>query len=420
MDLIKIISLLIILIILIRLKTHLAIAIFLVSITTIIIYSIPLKVTLHSFILVFTKPNSISLIFAVVLITYFGTILSIKGNFKRVFKNLAKLIPDLRYSIAIIPSLIGMIPMPGGALFSAPMVNEGGNLIKLKPYQKHLINFVFRHCWEFFLPLYPAILLINSFFNIPLTIIIRYQFIYTLIYLVTGYLFILLPLKKNVIEYNKNFNKKIKYSKKQKQTILLNLLKDFYPILLLIFILIIFKININLIVIPIIILVAITTKIKIIKMIEYFKKSFSFSIVSIIISILFFQSLLENSKILINLPSYMQSLGIKPIIIIGFSPFIVGLLTGITVGSIGITFPILTSFYLTSTTLNYTMIMFSYAMGFAGIMLSPMHLCLTLTKEYFKANLFNIYKKLLPLFIVLILIYLGLYFMNYPGIFNLF
>lgn len=420
MELIKITSLLLLLIIFIRLKIHLAISIFLVSIVTIIIYNIHLKIVLESVIQIFTKTNNISLIFAVILITYLGTILSVKGNFKRVFDNLSKLIPDLRYSIALIPALIGMIPMPGGALFSAPMVNEGGNLINLKPHEKQLINFVFRHMWEFVLPLYPAILLINSFFNIPFTIIIRYQFIYTIIYIITGYFFILFPLKKNVIDYKKNHKVKNEFSKKEKKVILYNLLKDFYPILLLIFILIIFKININLIVIPIIILLAITLKIDIKNMIKIFKKSFSFSIVSIIISVLFFQSLLENSKVLSTLPSYMQNIGINPLIIIGFSPFIVGFLTGITVGSIGITFPILTSFFLTSTTINYSMIMFSYVMGFAGIMLSPMHLCLTLTKEYFKANLIDIYKKLLPLFLTLILFYLGLYFINYPGIFNLF
>jgi hypothetical protein len=48
--------------------------------------------------------------------------------------------------------------------------------------------------------------------------------------------------------------------------------------------------------------------------------------------------------------------------------------------------------------------MFAYAGGFAGILLSPVHLCLIVTKQYFKADFKKIYKiLLLPVaFVVLI------------------
>jgi uncharacterized protein len=38
------------------------------------------------------------------------------------------------------------------------------------------------------------------------------------------------------------------------------------------------------------------------------------------------------------------------------------------------------------------MLAFAYAAGFAGVMFSPVHLCLVLTKDYFKAELSPIYR----------------------------
>jgi hypothetical protein len=40
-------------------------------------------------------------------------------------------------------------------------------------------------------------------------------------------------------------------------------------------------------------------------------------------------------------------------------------------------------------------LMLAYASGFCGVLLSPLHLCLVLTKDYFKAELRKVYGILL-------------------------
>ena len=82
-------------------------------------------------------------------------------------------------------------------------------------------------------------------------------------------------------------------------------------------------------------------------------------------------------------------------------PFIIGVSTGITMAFVGITFPILLPFF---TTGDYPMIAFmlAYAGGYAGVMLSPVHLCLVLTAEYFKADLGAVYREVVkPVSVVL-------------------
>jgi hypothetical protein len=68
---------------------------------------------------------------------------------------------------------------------------------------------------------------------------------------------------------------------------------------------------------------------------------------------------------------------------------------------VGITFPILLSYF---TTGPHPMIAFmlAYAGGYVGVLLSPVHLCLVLTTEYFKADLSRVYKEVIgPVSLVL-------------------
>jgi hypothetical protein len=64
-----------------------------------------------------------------------------------------------RASMAILPALIGLLPMPGGALFSAPLVDSCDIHGAVKPGLKAQTNHLFRHIWEFWWPLYPGVLL---------------------------------------------------------------------------------------------------------------------------------------------------------------------------------------------------------------------------------------------------------------------
>jgi len=91
----------------------------------------------------------------------------------------------------------------------------------------------------------------------------------------------------------------------------------------------------------------------------------------------------------------------------------VGLLTGMTSAFIGISYPVLFSF-LSPNGVNYGYMMLAYGAGFAGVMLSPVHLCLAVTKDYFKASFSKIYVMLLPASLFLILSALALVLLGFP------
>ncbi len=404
MIVVKISILLLLLVILIRFKIHLSVAIMIDAVVMILMFSIEFEIIWKSVKFMFTDLKNINLLGAVIFITYLGTLLQAKDHFNRIFKNLSLLFGDIRYAVAIIPAFIGMVSMPGGALFSAPMVDEGGKQLKVSAALRQNLNFVFRHSWELFLPMYPAILLISNMFDISLKTIMTNQFGYSIVYVVIGYLVFLRPIKK--VKPIESSVSKLKISK--------NIMKDIWPILAIILILLIFNLNIILTTIPVIIGFMLIKKISVKEMIHLFRKSFSISIVLTMFAIIFFQSLIEVSGVLNEFPIYLESHGVNPAWIAGLTPFIVGLLTGLTIASVGISFPLLKSLYLVGGVFNYPMLMLSLTMGFMGVMISPMHLCLTLTKDYYKTTYKDIFRKLFPFVLMLIVVYVVFYLLGLP------
>lgn len=55
-----------------------------------------------------------------------------------------------RLAIHLVPAVIGLVPMPAGALVSATTLQGLVKRLRLTPEQATFINYWFRHIWEFF------------------------------------------------------------------------------------------------------------------------------------------------------------------------------------------------------------------------------------------------------------------------------
>lgn len=72
-------------------------------------------------------------------------------------------IPSRRIRAAVMPALVGLVPMPGGAVVSAPLIDRSLGGTDVSATDKNLINYWFRHIWEVSWPLYPAVLVAAAF-----------------------------------------------------------------------------------------------------------------------------------------------------------------------------------------------------------------------------------------------------------------
>ncbi len=124
-----------------------------------------------------------------------------------------------------------------------------------------------------------------------------------------------------------------------------------------------------------------------------FRHGFAPDVIILILGVMFFKEAMESSGAVQNLSNFFIKEGIPAAPVLFLLPFITGLITGLTLGFVGSTFPLIIHIAGHTTT---GPISFAFAAGFLGVLLSPVHICLVLTREYFKADLWGIYKIMLP------------------------
>jgi hypothetical protein len=113
--------------------------------------------------------------------------------------------------------------------------------------------------------------------------------------------------------------------------------------------------------------------------------------------VMIFESLLDASDLVPLAGSELSQSQVPLALIIGFLPFLAGLVTGIAIGFAGTAFPIVVGFVNADPSLQQIgALVLAFSMGYAGMMLSPVHLCFLLTIDYFSASFIKVYRYLLP------------------------
>ena len=306
-------------------------------------------------------------------------------------------------SLVLIPAAIGLVPMPGGALFSAPLVGRTAENSSNSAEWKAAVNYWFRHILEYWWPLYPVVIVTLSIFTLQTWKFMLLQVPFTFVSLGAGYFFLL---------RNKAFSfsgaEPAERNLPSIAQVLLPILTIVLATLLLpgFFHRILPALNpaswklLSMLTGLLISLIMIWRNRE-----EHSRKMFSdiaspktMNVFITLAGVMIFESLL-NSSGLIPLAGRELSTGRVPIaLIIAFLPFLAGLVTGIAIGFAGAAFPIVVGF-ITSGDIGIqpmAALVLAFSMGYAGMMLSPVHLCFLLTVDYFSASFIRVYKYILP------------------------
>lgn len=129
------------------------------------------------------------LIIAVILA--FSALYSASGQSEHFMRAIRGRVRSRSVLLVFFPALIGLLPMPGGAIFSAPMVEKAAGELNVHPKNQALINYWFRHIWELAWPLYPGLILASSLAAMPVTSIVAVMWPGPLVCLTLGWFFIL-------------------------------------------------------------------------------------------------------------------------------------------------------------------------------------------------------------------------------------
>jgi len=124
----------------IRLKVNVGISIFLGSLLLGVLFGLAPEDLIRSLYISSTEWPTLRLILIIISIMALTSVFSQIGYLKMMEKATKELFPNEKYSLAALPALIGLLPMPAGALVSAPMIETVANKLNLSPEKKTIIN----------------------------------------------------------------------------------------------------------------------------------------------------------------------------------------------------------------------------------------------------------------------------------------
>ncbi len=398
-DLIRISVVFAAILVLLRLKWNVGYVLAAASLLLWLLYMMSPGAVLSTVTATVTDVTTVKLFFALTLIRVLEMVLREQQVLARMTEASRRLLKRKKAVIVSMPMLIGLLPSLGGAYFSAPMVEESTKGLKMTSEEKGFVNYWFRHPWEYVLPLYPGILLASAISGIELRSFILANLTYALLIFLTGFLFSMRNVRGAFTPGRHDTGRQdgeaseVQGKGRAEGGAFSNPLWSFLPVSLVLLLVIALRIELHIALALTIVALFLFYRVGLRDIGRTLRYGFTLDVVVLIFGVMLFKTTMESSGAVSALSRYLADLGIPALPVIVLLPFLSGILTGITVGFVGSTFPLLISLaggaHLNEMTL-------AFASGFLGVLLSPVHLCLVLTREYFKADIWGIYRKIIP------------------------
>lgn len=309
-------------------------------------------------------------------------ILRTSGILKNFTQAAGNLFHDNRIVLGFMPAFLGFLPSLGGAIFSAPMVEEAARPYRLTPERKTAINYWFRHVWEFSNPILPSLLLAATLTGIPIGKMISHQFVLSFAAIAIGAVIMLhgAQFQPSGETVSASADTVSADKKDQLKAVVLAI----GPILLNVFLVTVCHFNTTLSMLLIVLLLTVILRYKPLQWVNMLRDGLNMPIITSILAILFFQGMLYATGTIDGLIVFFQESGIPAAAVVYLTAFFMGMLTGLSQGVVAIAFPLLVPLLGP----NLDAVALTLICGLTGTMLSPAHLCLIMTVEYFHASMF--------------------------------
>ncbi len=297
-----------------------------------------------------------------------------------------------KMAMHVVPSVIGMVPMPGGALVSATAMKGLAERLRLTPAQSTYINFWFRHIWELAVPVYPSVIAASIVLAVPLSTVVVTMLPVIPLMAAFGGVVSLRILRNAPPAASKTLSGR---------QLTVELLRASWPVILLVIMVLAgVEAVVAFLIAPI--LLAVQQRLSLQELKKSLRYALGGKVLFLLFAVMVYKDFVDASGTAYSLFSDMQAAGVPPSAILIALPLIIGFAAGLSIAFVGIAFPLLLPFIVTADGLNVTALFLAYVSGGLGYMVSPLHLCLILSAEYFKARLSDVYRLMVPPLIAVI------------------
>ncbi len=349
--------------------------------------------------------KTLFLVAIVMTILALSKLLEITGQAERLMDALGERFHRPSLALTFFPALIGLLPMPGGAVFSAPMLKSVSDRLQrsnpemIPPSGERLvnINYWFRHIWEPGWPLYPGIILASSLADVPVVKLALYGVPTCIVVFISGWFFIMrFPLGKVSDASSKAVKAPWGLVVREGMPLIIAIVGALglegglswidSPIP--------YEWGVIIALVLAVACAAWQNKVKLRVVLGTLCGKHMVQMLLLILAIFIFKECLDTAGVVKQMSSVATgSLALYAAAML--LPFLVGVISGITIGFVGPTFPLLLAMLAGAGVTNVLpWVMLGLASGFAGVMISPIHVCFILTCQYFQVPVSAAWRRL--------------------------
>lgn len=358
-----------------------------------------------SFVSMLHQTRTYDLIISLYLIMCMEILLRSSGTLANMVNALKKAFSSDKAIIAIMPFFLGVLPSVGGARFSCPIVEESSRQYNASQEDKAAINYWFRHPCELFNPIVPGMIMACSISGVAYSEFLKGTFWICIVWLILGWILLIQPLKK-IDTAESVEDKAADTSELEAKTSLVDVFLAIMPIFIT-FLLVVF-LNLN----ASIAMILSTSLLYVILLLRKAEISLKDAILGAIDKkmfinigfILYFVQILEDTGALSDVVAAFQVAPLPTPVIIAGITFVVAILTGMSQAYIAIVMPISAAL---SQSGDMLLLIITMVFGLAGLMLTPIHVCFTVTTDYFNASFFKVLYKIMLMIGIILAIFSG-------------
>jgi len=327
-----------------------------------------------------TARATLELVITVGIITIICLVYEESGMIRQMIESLEHLIADGRIIAALTPAVFGLLPVLGGALFSAPLVETEGNRLGFNSEQKAYDNLWFRHVVFLIYPLETALITASYLSGFTVGSILHYQIPIFLVAIVAGYLTVIHPVKstRSVVDRNSRWIRKLVFS--------------FSPILVALLLGLGFGAPLYLSVLAALLVLLLIVTPTPQALARALRKRLIPEMIATAFGIMIFRYFIDASRVFESISPLVGNGIVSPVVLSTLFPAALGFLLGVPSGAIALSVPVLAGMY----TLTPVMVALIYTSVYMGHNISPMHLCFAVTCQYFKTSIKRLYRLFLP------------------------
>jgi integral membrane protein (TIGR00529 family) len=357
------------------------------------------------------EPLTIAVVLATFGIMVLSQLYKLTGVIGSLSDSLDKILNNPKIVSSILPAIVGFLPVAGGALMSAPLVDSQTEKLGLKPEKKAYVNIWFRHTIFPVYPLGQVLVITAALTGVALPLIILRQIPVVVVMIAVGFLISFWGASRTSGE------EPLKTNQRQGLSEVRRFLVAFSPILATIVVVIAIELaglglagigfDVFIATIVGIVVLLLISKPRSQVLVASVKGWQIYGVTLAAYGAFLLRNATDATEISEILKASVVNGGVDVIVLLTVVPAILGFVTGSPSGGVAISVSILSGLLVFSPKTAALLFMGAYL----GYVIVPSHLCLAFTVEYFKCSLEKVYKYMIPSFLVSFMAALLVYFL---------